>query len=236
MLARGLVELEDERKRLTEERADFDRRCDEQQQKLGERQRRLEIDLEKQKETLNVRYQQLEQRAAALDQLRGELVHLQQEALEMRLATEELWSELSGLVQPAVITQSLARLRTKLAENYRLQTADAVQQRKEAEELAIGVSHQHERLTAQKRDFEAWLGSQRREIEQQATQLAAREQELDSQRQQIEHQRLQWDGDAIGWKVSGGDCMANYADVLSPCQPWLNAAKSDRQAIFRQAR
>jgi hypothetical protein len=89
----------------------------------------------------------------------------------------------------------LARLRTKLAENYRLQTADAIQQRKEAEELTIGVSLQHQKLTAQKREFEAWIATQRREIEQQASQLAAREEELDSQRQQIEHQRLQWDGE-----------------------------------------
>jgi DNA repair exonuclease SbcCD ATPase subunit len=195
LLARGLIELNEERRLFEEEQTEVRRRREEQQQGFVEKQRRCEIDLEKQKEVLTARFQQLEHRGAALDQLREELVRLQREALEMRLATEELWAELSGLVPPAVITQSLARLRAKLAANYRLQSTDVAQQRKETEELATGVSQQHERLVSQKREFESWIAAQRREIEHQAAQLVAREQELESQQLQIHHLRSQWDGE-----------------------------------------
>ena len=67
----------------------------------------------------------LERPCGRPDQLRTDLLRIQRETLEMRLVTEELWVRISSVAPAASLTQSLARLRAQLSENYRLQAAEA---------------------------------------------------------------------------------------------------------------
>ncbi len=192
-LIRGEMELNAARAELETDREEQLRRFDGQRCTLANEDQRQQIELKKQREAIAQRSQFLERRAASLDQLRAELLRLQRETLEMRLATEELWGQMSGSVPTAAVTQSLARLRAKLAEHYRLQAADIAAQQKELEELAERVAGQHQQIGAQRRELDVWIAHQQTEIESQAARLVAREQELDREQERIRQQRLQWE-------------------------------------------
>jgi chromosome segregation ATPase len=142
---------------------------------------------------LNARWGHLQRRTAALDQSRAEALRLQREAMEMRLATEELWAQMSGMAPPAAITQSLAMLRAKLAKHHQFEQAELSAQRQQIEELAAKVAKQHEKLAAQRRSFEAWTFEQKREIQSQTATIKTHDEELRQQREQIQQQRRQWD-------------------------------------------
>ena len=79
----------------------------------------MSAELEEQRRAVARRSEQLDRSRAALEQLRGELGQLHRETLEIRLATEELWVQLSGVAPPAALIQSLGGIRNKLADHYR---------------------------------------------------------------------------------------------------------------------
>jgi DNA repair exonuclease SbcCD ATPase subunit len=193
LVARGEVELEDERRDFHKQRTEMRSRLEQLRRKLGEDQLRQETEFQRQRETLSNRSQHLERRNAALDQLQSEVLRVQRETLEMRLATEELWGQLSGAAPPAAITQSLARLRAKLTDHYRLQAADVASQRREMEELAAKVAEQHERIAMQKRELDDWSARAHAEVESQAARLVGREEELDREQDRMQQLRVEWE-------------------------------------------
>jgi hypothetical protein len=195
VLAREQVEFNDARQAAQQREAEHLMQVDHQQTKTIEQQRLAEVELEKQREALANRAKVLERRATALDQMRADLLRIQREALETRLATEELWSQMSGLVPPASITQSLARLRVQLAENFRLQATDIVKQKTEAEELAAKVAREHGRLASQKNQWQKWAASERQQIELHAARLVAREEELQREQSRYQQAQQQWQSD-----------------------------------------
>jgi hypothetical protein len=180
-LARSRVELDDDRKRFEAESQAARRRFEDERNEFAQKQMRSEQDLRRKQESLVSRSQHLERRGAALDQLRGELLHLERETLERRLVTEELWAQLSATAPPAALTKSLAQLRLKLTEHYRLQAADLARERKDLDELSLRLTQEHDKLASQKREFADWINGQQREIETQAARLEARELQLQAQ-------------------------------------------------------
>jgi hypothetical protein len=161
--------------------------------KLTAERKRFEAECAARHDRLLERSNQLEMRAAALDQTRAEVLQAQRETLEMRLTIDEVWAQLSRLAPPAAITQSLARVRSKLTDHYRAQLNDIAQQRADLEGLAAKISQQHERLARQRRDFDESARSQQTEIEMQAARLVAREQELDEAQRRLEQTTAEWE-------------------------------------------
>jgi chromosome segregation ATPase len=104
---------------------------------------------------------------------------MHRETLEIRLATEELWAELSGTAPAAALTRSLGRIRSRLAEHYRTANLELHQKKEELEQLRGQLSQQYEKLVRQKRNFDAWVAECREEVEQQAARLVARGEDLD---------------------------------------------------------
>jgi DNA repair exonuclease SbcCD ATPase subunit len=140
---------------------------------------RLALDeLERKRQAIQRRADHVDHCRASLVQLRDELTHMHRETLEIRLATEELWVQLSGAAPPAALTRSLGRIRTKLAEQYRQANAELAEQRKELEAIRCQLLQQHEALAAEKRRFDRWAADRQEEFEQQASRLIAREQQL----------------------------------------------------------
>src|SRR5208283_5425029 len=125
------------------------------------------------------RAEQVDQTRAALGQFRAELGRMHRETLEIRLATEELWAELSGSAPPAALTRSLSQIRSRLADHYRMANLELHQKKEELEQLRGQLSQQYEKLVRQKRNFDAWAAQCREEVEQQAARLLARGEDLD---------------------------------------------------------
>ena len=118
---------------------------------------------------------------------------MHRETLEIRLATEELWVQLSGSAPPAALTRSLGRIRTQLADQYRLANAELLEQKKELASIRDQLAGQYEKLIEQRRQFEHWAGGRQREAEQQAARLIAREQELEDTESRFAEQSQQWE-------------------------------------------
>jgi hypothetical protein len=96
---------------------------------------------------------------------------MHRETLEIRLATEELWVQLSGAAPPVALTRSLARIRSQLADDYRLAKAELDGQRQELDRLREEMKQQHERLVCRKRELEIWARQRQAELQQQAAHL-----------------------------------------------------------------
>lgn len=176
-------ELDDQRARFAESMQIERRKFAVEQQRAGAEHERIAQELKRQGDELAARH-------AALERMQADVKRAQQEALEIRLATEELWSRLCGTMAPAALAQSLAQLRLKLAEEQRLERAELAAERAEVQSLTEQLAQQHARLRDARADFQAWAKAQREDLERHAGQLAARERQIE---EQIAHERQKAD-------------------------------------------
>lgn len=161
-------------------------------QQMALEQRRTIAELDKRRDLLDKRADSLEQSRTALQQLRDELKHLHRETLEIRLATEELWAQLSGAAPPAALTRSLGRIRTQLADEYRLANAELLKQKQELATIREQLTDQYEHLLEHKREFEQYAASRQQEADRQAARLIARERQLADAESHLADQSRQW--------------------------------------------
>ena len=166
-------------------------------EQMAAEHRQAMADLERSRQTVQRRADHVDRCRAALGQLRAELGRMHRETLEIRLATEELWVQLSGAAPPAALTRSLGRIRTKLADQYRQANAELADQRKELEAIRQQLIRQHETLVEQKRRFDSWAAGRQEECQQQASRLVAREQQLHCEELQLREQSRCWQAERI---------------------------------------
>jgi chromosome segregation ATPase len=142
-------------------------------------------EIEQKRREVQQRSEQADQAHAALEQFRTELGRMHRETLEIRLATEELWAELSGSAPPAAMTRSLGRIRSRLADHYRMANLELQQKKEELEQLRGQLSQQYEKLVRQKHNFDAWAAECREEVEQQTARLLAQGEDLDRRKAEL---------------------------------------------------
>jgi hypothetical protein len=165
-------QLTADRRRLEEERLA-------QSERMVADQIHLAAEIEQKRREVQERSEQVDLAQAALEQLRSELGGIHRETLEIRLATEEMWADLSGSAPPAALTRSLGRIRSRLADHYRTANLELHQKQEELQRLRAQLSEQYEKLVRKKRHFDTWTRQCRAEVEQQAARLMARGEELD---------------------------------------------------------
>ena len=171
---RWRAELEEERERLAAQQR-HDRL------ELAELRRRAETDAAERREAIERQSEQLDFRRAAIRREQEELAAAQRETLEMRLAAEELWTRLSGSLPPAALTEQMARIRTRLGEQYRIVQTDLAAQKVELDALRADLAAEGERLRFQTQELHRWAEARHEEIERQAAFLTGREAELERQ-------------------------------------------------------
>jgi hypothetical protein len=172
------AELSEERERLAAQQR-HDRL------ELAELRRRAEAEaggggLERQP-ALERRSEELDFRRAAIRREQEDLAAAQHETLEMRLAAEELWTRLSGTLPTAALTEQMARIRSRLSEQYRIVQTDLAAQKAELEALRADLAAEVERLRFQTEELHRWAEARHEEIERQAAFLTGREAELERQ-------------------------------------------------------
>src|SRR5690606_17264099 len=87
------------------------------------------------KKQLDRREAELDQRDESLQQLRVELEQTQREVLEMRLATEETWAQLTGALTPANLSRSISHTRAQLSDHFQHQLQEIADRRTELDRL-----------------------------------------------------------------------------------------------------
>ena len=129
---------------------------------------------------LRRREEELDLERSALDQMRTEVNARNQEAMEMRLACEQLWSQLASRMEVPRLVESIAQLRRKIADQYQGAAAELAQQRDEARQLIYRLDDRQKQLRKQREEIQAWVMRRHEELEVQYIELLKRQQELDA--------------------------------------------------------
>ena len=203
-LARSQAETQELCEQLAADHAEFAERSAAVRQEVAAERRQAIADIEEKRRAVQRRAEQVDQRGAALVQLRTELERIHRETLEIRLATEELWAQLSGVAPPAALTQSLGRIRAKLAQQYAQANVEAAEQKATLEATRGQLIAEHEKLVEQKRQFEQWAAAAREECQQQASRLVAREQQLHNEKIDLHQQRQRWQAERLRYQIELG--------------------------------
>ncbi len=172
------------RERLREARQQFREELRDQRRQLALEQREAMAELQKKRDGLARRSRYVDNCHAKLVQLRAELGEMHRETLDVRLATEELWVQLSGTTPSAVLTESLAEMRHRLSQHYRESTADLARQKEELETARTEMAEQLEAVMRRKEEVDGWARRQEKELRQQAKRL--RDRETDIQRREAD--------------------------------------------------
>lgn len=218
-LADTRAETEELHRRLCEARREAREESRIQRQRLAAEQRQGKAELERQRQAVHRRSEQVDQSKAALEQLRTELGRMHRETLEIRLATEELWAQLSGAAPPAALTRSLGRIRTKLADHYRLSNAELHRQKEELEGIRRQLAERYEKLVQQKREFEQWAARRQKETEQQAARLIAREEQLAEKEAKLKDRAHRWQAERLDHQHQIRHLQAKVAAAKGPAVP-----------------
>ncbi len=195
LLAEQARELENDREALSQERTDWARQRTAEQEAIVLEQHRATAALEQRRARLTSRESALDQQQAAIEQLRGEITLAHRQSLEMRLMAEQLWGQVQGRMPPAEITQSIAQLRMKLAEQYRQEQQGLREQQEELLGLAERVAQESGVLRTQRQELQSWFAAREQEIERHAKSLVERECELLEQSDQLRAIETGWNSD-----------------------------------------
>lgn len=166
---------------LEEERAAFEEKCSAVMDDLADARRRAE---EKTRRADQVR--------AALESVRAELQALQRDALQERLASEELRIAVAETAPPATIVEAIAAIRARLDDRYAGAKSELLQQQAALNETRAELTGRLDLILAEKHRFEVWVNHQRHELDEQAGRLAARERELDKRRDAMARKAREW--------------------------------------------
>ncbi len=112
--------------------------------------------------------------------------------MEIRLATEETWLQLQGVLAPATLSRSISQLRVRLADHFHLAAEEAVKRRRELEQVRQELVKEHDHLQSHRQDLDLWLNRREQDLEQRAERLIGREQELDAQQRHYEQAEKSW--------------------------------------------
>jgi len=191
LLADELAEVQRLREELTAAATEQRQRNSEPAGELDGHERMCE-EFEHKRQALAREAERLEARRGQLERLREELRAAQRETLEIRLAAEEVWAQLSAAVPAASLTRAMGRMRQRLADQYRLASADLDDQKREIESLRSRLQQHHDRLATRQQDLQHWFERRQAELHDQGEQLAAREEELTRQRRSLEELKDRW--------------------------------------------
>ena len=199
-LTDGQAELEKQREQLAAQRQQFQQQQEEwtdslrrEQTRFEHRQQRQQAEHDERQKLLNCRSEELAKRQATLDQVQVNVAETHREALELRLATEQLWSQLGEQIAPRELAETIAQLRSNLSEHYRDAEDDLVRRRDELHAMASKLDEHQNGIRDDRSQLQQWFARRSEEIEYQAARLVAREQELESQQAQDALARQKWD-------------------------------------------
>ena len=192
MLAEQTEHLSDFRAQIERERSSMEEKLITERQSLTAGREQWQAERQTREQQLEERTRQLDAREQSLDQLRGELENGQREMLEMRLATEETWSQLAGALAPASLTKAISQTRARLADHYQISLEDIECQRSELERLQAQLAAEHQALSQQRDQLHEWALRREEDLQEQAVRLVTREQELNRQQRLFEQVELEW--------------------------------------------
>jgi chromosome segregation ATPase len=135
----------------------------------------------------------------------------------MRLLAEQLWSQITGSLTPAEVSQSIAQLRLKLVDQYRLEEEQLEARRRELVNLSERIAVQHSELEQLRGGLREWATARQSEIERQAAMLVQRELTLDSQQEEFRQTEQRWNSDRRSYEQQIRDLTSQLRTLPIAC-------------------
>ena len=187
-----VAQLEYDRRKLAEDRAQFEETAQSEQKANVESWEQRKLDVENEIERLNDWSAELDSRQLAVEALYEDASRMVREAIEMRLATEQLCGRITMSISTTEMTQRLAGLRCQLMDQFHLANERARQKKQEIEALLGKLADHQETLQNQRRELRRWFTRRNAEIEADASKLLQREGELKMREEQLAVQQRDW--------------------------------------------
>ena len=140
----------------------------------------------------------MEQQRMAYEQARQNLMKLNQDTLEIRLSTEELWVSLSRSAAPDALKKSIAAIREKFAYQYQKIREQLDKKKAELTAYRDDIARQIHSLQLKKEAIE-------QSIDEQSIQLAQKRQLLEQKENQLKLKETQLLERIQNWQIEKMD-------------------------------
>lgn len=149
----------------------------------------------------------LEGRRERLDKLRAELEETHRTTLEMRMAIEEAWAQMTQTCGVDVAQQRLDQAQQQLSGHYRGLRDSLIEQRHELDEMRQLFQTQRDEFRAEQQTLSEWAASQDRT-------LRTREGDLQTQAEQLDVRESAWRSASQRWINEKIEAEAVIRDLL----------------------
>lgn len=191
-LVHQLAEVEAQRKQFVAEMEQERAGLVTLRRSMESQQLQVKVQLERDRQQLREREEAVEHQSTVIERMRAEIAAMQREALETRLAAEQLQAQISAKMSPGKVTKALAERRAQLADWFSLEQRVLAERQSEIRQAAEELLGQQAALNQQRDQLRQWLQRQQDDLEQQAARLIAREHELDRKEQSFREREQNW--------------------------------------------
>lgn len=192
LLAEERSAFADSRKRLIRAEREHNERASGERKSLDSDRAAWRTEVKSVAKQNDHREAQQDRREESLQRLQRELQASQREVLEMRLATEETWAQLTGLLTPAALTKSIATVRVRLADHYSHTLQDIADGRGALRDASKQVAEELRLVEERQIMIEEWANRRHEELGEAASRMEAREHELNRQQRAFEQFEARW--------------------------------------------
>jgi hypothetical protein len=156
-----------------------------------------ESDLERRETAVAAESDRLEKRRERLEGLRAELEETHRATLEMRMAIEEVWAQLSETAGVETAKRRLAETQRRLQDNTQQALETIEREKKELALLQSSIQSQRHELARETQEFGVAAKERREEFDRQSRALSENATSLRTREEQIHALREQWIGEKI---------------------------------------
>lgn len=155
-------------------------------------------EIRRQQDVLSLHAQNLESRRIRLDHLRGELEETHRQTLEMRIAVEDVWAQISQSVGDEASSEGVTAAKAALGEHYRHLEEAWHARRSELDEGRNLLQVQHQEFEEERRTLHQWLAerderlrAREESLQRDSQTIADREVSCSAAREQWMHEKVE---------------------------------------------
>lgn len=176
-------------------------------------------DLRRQQDMLALHANNLEARRERLDQLRTELEETHRTTLEMRMAIEEAWAQMTQACGVEVAEQRLAQAQQQLSGHYRGLREALIEQRRELDELRQAFQTQRDEFRAEQQTLAEWSATQERTLREREAALQTQAEQLNVRESAWRSASQRWINEKIEAEAVIRDLLEQLTSLTEPTSP-----------------
>lgn len=185
-----------------------------------DRERSLQqSDLRRQQDMLALHVQNLEGRRERLDKLRAELEETHRTTLEMRMAIEEAWAQMTQAAGEDSAKQRIEAAQQQLSNHYRFLRETLTEQRRELDEMRQAFQQQKDEFHSEQQALTEWAATEERRLRDQSTTLKTKTEQLDMRESAWRSASHRWVTEKIEAEAVIRDLLQQLTSLTEPTSP-----------------